>query len=302
MLCDDERTHLRWDAALGGRRAAELPAAELRALVDDGMPLKHRLQLWSHWFALKEDVGVVEETQRGVHPEVASQIELDVLRTGTQWLGIAECFKLRRILRAFATLNPTIGYCQGLNNITAVLIVLGFDEAVALRGLCSIVQTSCPGYHEPGLKGYMRDIPVLGALVRSLLPDISRRLDASNVPLDVLASTHFLTLTACAWPLIATVELWDLILLEGQPAVFASFLALLQLYLPSSNQLSIAGGPEGMEDAMDPVSFRLAVQQGIAKDHASYLRQVRALISLIPQESIEHLRRSTTVGVDRSSD
>ena len=46
-----------------------------------------------------------------------------------------------------------------------------------------------------------------------------------------IALDHFITLTAKNWPMAPLLRLWDLILTEGIPAVFASFLALLELYV-----------------------------------------------------------------------
>jgi hypothetical protein len=295
IFWEDEDHHLRWNQALRGREAHELCTDELKPLVEGGMPLKHRLQLWPHWFQPRPVSGE-QQTQVNVPSDIERQIDLDVPRTGPRWLGSSDHAKLSRVLRAFAVSHPDVGYCQGLNNIAAVFLVLGLDESLALKGLSCMVETHCPGYFEPGLKGYMRDVPVIGALVRDLLPDVHSRLLALMVPLDVLASTHFLSLTACDWPLVATVELWDLIFLEGQPAVFASFLALLQLYLPvSEEQASLGEVLPGMADeAPDPVSgFRQAIRRGVAENHRQVIRRVRELLPRISQAEIDRLRVSS---------
>merc|ERR1712185_22979 len=92
----------------------------------------------------------------------------------------------------------------------------------------------CHDYHKPGLPGYIRDTAVLGALVHLHLPEVHLKMEAADVPVLALALDHFITLTAKNWPIGAAVRLWDLIFLEGTPAVFGSFLALLELYaLPS---------------------------------------------------------------------
>jgi len=155
---------------------------------------------------------------------------------------------------------------------------------------------SCPGYHAPGLRGYLRDVAVLDALVRQILPaGIHLRLESLEIPLDVLASDHFLSLTSRSWPLSATVQLWDVIFTEGQPALFASFLALLQIYLPEVNngeEPEVCGSiPGAVVDCVEPIDiFRQAIRKGVAEDFAYVLQRVRELTKRMPQALIDKLR------------
>ncbi|CAK0841534.1 unnamed protein product [Prorocentrum cordatum] len=45
-VAEDAAMHERWQSMLKGRKPSECSDAELRRLVDDGAPLKHRLDLW----------------------------------------------------------------------------------------------------------------------------------------------------------------------------------------------------------------------------------------------------------------
>jgi hypothetical protein len=104
-----------------------------------------------------------------------------------------------------------------------------------------------------------------------------------GVPLEVLASNHFLTLASQSWPLQATVQLWDLLLLEGSPALFASFLALLDLFLPSEEEADAA--------SKHPVElFRAAMLTGLREDLPAVLQRMRELIPEIPEGLLESLR------------
>lgn len=281
-MWEDEDLYQRWESVLKGRPTTELPSEELRCLVEFGMPLKYRHQLWQHWCATAE-VGDIDSLQPHASAAAAHQIDLDVPRTWPQWLGVSDRASLRRVLRAYAAHNPTVGYCQGMSNMAAVFVVLGFDEAAALRGLSSICDSCCPDYFCPSLEGYLRDVAVLGVLVRELLsPDIAQRLDTLNIPLNMLAADHFLTLASHTWPLGSVVRLWDLFLLEGSPAVFASFLSLLQLYLPEKR------GDSEASELVD--AFLKATTRGVAHDLDTILGMTRELIPSIPRSRIEILR------------
>jgi len=214
----------------------------------------------------------------------AHQIDLDVPRTRAQWMNASQRASLRRILRAYAVHDPVVGYCQGMSDIAAVFVILGFDESASLHGLWAMINSCCPDYFCPALKGYVRDVSVLQELVGDVLsPEVGRMLTGLDVPLHALAADHFLALASHTWPLHAVVRLWDLFLSEGSPAVFASFIALLQLYLPKSVK-SCTDGPDQFE------VFTKAVWKGVSEELDTILEQTRTLIRCIPGSRLHSLR------------
>lgn len=309
FLKDDTEAHLTRGRALSIENAASLPHVEPTPLVNRGMSSEDRISVWPGLFS--EPEVDLDSLCMHVPDETAQQIDADVPRTQPRLLGDAGQVMLRRVLRANASLEPTVGYCQGLNFVAATFVLLGFEDVVALQGLRSLTATCCPGYHGAGLDGYLRDARVLEALARRVLPAVvCRRLDALGVPLDLLASDHFLTLAAGgpgAWPLPALARLWDLMLLEGQPALFASFLALLSLYLPEEGLADSCGPSPGaasvpglVEEPLDPVqAFRRAASQGAAEDTDTVLDEVRRLLPLVPQQLLDQLRKADEVGVQQ---
>lgn len=112
----------RW-AALG-----ELaPSVELKQLLRMGVSREHRPRVWrwlvhrrvQHLQAPGRYQELLSQSQTCRHP-AARQIELDLYRTfpnNKHFTCPTSIFpdKLRRVLLAFSWLNPSIGYCQGLN-------------------------------------------------------------------------------------------------------------------------------------------------------------------------------------------
>eukprot|EP00971_Amphidinium_carterae_P289850 5755467-Amphidinium_carterae.2 len=82
-----------------------------------GVPLKHRLVLWSGWTAGSGAAGL--DAHEELSDGVSGKIELDVPRTCPDLFTDAQRDSLRRILRAHAASNPHAGYCQGINFIAA---------------------------------------------------------------------------------------------------------------------------------------------------------------------------------------
>lgn len=298
VLEDVDINRRQWDRALSCRSAFELSDRELRQLVNAGVPEQYRLTFWAKSAATTpphiSSLNAVDILQARAPKRIASQIDLDLPRTQTHFLTAAHREVLGRLLRAYAVHNPSVGYCQGMNNLAAVFIRLGFDEACAFQCLCSLIDDCCPDYHKPDLCGLRRDALVLEDMVKHVLPAGSvDRLAALGVSLDVLMSEHFLCLASSAWPLEATVRLWDLIFLDKQAAVFASFLAILQLFLPSKSELETAsGGLPGMpEETEEPLEiFRRNVQRGVVENLGMVLRTTQEIIQKLPQSLIEHFR------------
>lgn len=270
-----------WKHALDNRSLSDLSVEDLQDLIIVGMPLKYRHKLWSEWLLepAKFDMVPFEEPAPA---QAQHQIELDVCRTHSEFLGTREQRTLQKVLQTYAAHNPAVGYCQGMSSITAIFILLGFEEDTVLRGFSSILAKYCPEYHRQDLAGYFRDIAVLKVLIRRILSsEVQRRLDALEMPLAALATAHFLSLASHGWPPKATVQLWDLLLLKGPPVLFASFLALLEHYLP----------PVGSGDPLEKVgAFQSGVRSEIDKDLESILKRTVSLLPLIPESLINRLR------------
>lgn len=226
-LGEEPEMHIRWAEALAEKGLEELTPEELRPLVDFGMPLKYRHMVWPSVLC---DAGSVGELLQQTPKDTAKQIELDIPRTQPKWLSDSDRSILRRVLQAYAGRNPKLGYCQGMNFIAMVFILLGFDEDTTYRGLCFIVEEVCPGYHAQGLEGFLRDAEVLGILVHMLLPVVHRQLEAHDIQVRNLAVDHFISLAARVWPLGAVVRIWDMMMIDGTPVVLTSFIAVLELY------------------------------------------------------------------------
>lgn len=144
----------------------------------------------------------------------------------------------------------------------------------------------------------MRDVAVLSVMVQHFMPGVHGLLKAHDLPLSVLAMDHFLTLSASRWPLEATARLYDVVLMEGTAAIFASFMVLLELYLPKAVESAHSEANNDPEtQGMDDVSpgeilafFTSHVVAGVADDLDTVLQNSFSFIALAPIDLIEQLR------------
>ncbi|XP_059513445.1 TBC1 domain family member 2A isoform X4 [Myotis daubentonii] len=213
----------RW-AALG-----ELaPSVELKQLLRMGVSREHRPRVWrwlihrrvQHLQAPGRYQELLSRSQTCKHP-AARQIELDLNRTFTNnkhFTCPTSSFpdKLRRVLLAFSWQNPSIGYCQGLNRLAAIaLLVLGEEES-AFWCLVAIVETIMPAdYYSKTLTASQVDQRVLQDLLSEKLPRLMAHLGQLRVDLSFITFNWFLVVFADSLISNILFQVWDAFLYEG---------------------------------------------------------------------------------------
>lgn len=86
---------------------------------------------------------------------------------------------LRRVLLGFARWNKSVGYCQGLNVLAAlVLQVMDRAESSAVKVMIYLIEGVLPeGYFADNLRGLSVDMAVFRDLLRSRMPKLSKHLE-----------------------------------------------------------------------------------------------------------------------------
>ncbi|TYZ57438.1 hypothetical protein PybrP1_003678 [[Pythium] brassicae (nom. inval.)] len=105
---------------------------------------------------------------------------------------------LENVVRAFSSVNTEIGYCQGMDHVTAVLLsVVDWHEARAFWLLTSLVASprySLDALYSPGLPDLSLRCYQLEQLLHLYLPELARYLSAIDFPISMFATSWFLTL------------------------------------------------------------------------------------------------------------
>ncbi|CAB0041761.1 unnamed protein product, partial [Trichogramma brassicae] len=233
-----------------------LDAMKMVAKLQGGIPAEFRRKLWC----------ILAERhleQRGVNwnqaekicfnewsnpddEELGVQIVKDLHRTGCSLFCGAEGRDnqavLRRVLLGFARWNKSVGYCQGLNVLAALILqVVDRDEAEAVKVMIHLIEGVLPeGYFADSLRGLSIDMAVFRDLLRMRLPRLSKHLESlQSDPKDPKAGKHFeppltnvftmqwfLTLFCHCLPQDAVLRVWDLIFLEGDDVLLRTALAI----------------------------------------------------------------------------
>ncbi|KAI1428880.1 TBC domain protein [Xylaria sp. FL1777] len=214
---------------------------EFRSLVLGGIPVANRPKVWAECSgALSRRIpgyyeGLVSRPSTKDDPTVISQIDMDVPRTLTDNIffrrgpGVA---KLSEVLRAYARRNPEVGYCQGMNLITANLLLIMPSTEETFWVLVSIIELILPrSYYDHSLIASRADQNVLRQYVTAVLPKLSQHLDNLSIELEALTFQWFLSVFTDCLSAEALFRVWDVVLCisDGSTFLFQVALALLKL-------------------------------------------------------------------------
>jgi hypothetical protein len=157
---------------------------------------------------------------------------------------------LRRVLQAFALNNPSIGYCQSLNFLAGMLLLmLNEDEEKAFILLEVLTTVHFPGIHAKILEANV-DIGVLMSFIQESMPAVWTKINdieesgpknrsrtsslvSTKLPTVTLALTPwFMSLFLNTLPIESALRVWDILFYEGSKSIFRVALALFKLGEP----------------------------------------------------------------------
>lgn len=218
-----------------------------KTLVLGGIPVSYRAKVWSECSgatALRVPgyyEGLVSQSGEDDDPAVVSQIKMDINRTLTDNIFFRKgpgVQKLSEVLVAYSRRNKDVGYCQGMNLITADILLITPSAEEAFWILASIIEKILPhGYYDHSLISSRADQQVLRQYVRTVLPKLSAHLDSLSVELEALTFQWFLSVFTDCLCAEALFRVWDVVLCTNDGSTFLFQVALALLKLNESNLL-----------------------------------------------------------------
>ena len=214
---------------------------EFNRLVLGGIPVLIRSKIWAECSgALNLRVpgyydDLVNRAELDDNPEVAQQIRADINRTLTDNIFFRKgpgVQKLNEVLLAYSRRNPEVGYCQGMNLITANLLLIMPSAEEAFWILVCIIEKILPsGYYDHSLLASRADQQVLRGYVAEVLPRLSAHFDELGIALETMTFQWFLSVFTDCLSAEALFRVWDVVLCfgDGSTFLFQVALALLKL-------------------------------------------------------------------------
>lgn len=220
-----------------------VPSDELKNLIRYGIPVEYRCEVWK-WILSRRLRNVRQQThytellkkcKTNQHP-ASKQIELDLHRTLTSNKYFASptsefVQKLRRVLLAFSWKNPTIGYCQGLNRLAAIALLVLEEEETAFWCLYTIVEILMPpDYYSKTLTASQVDQRVFKDLLLEKMPKLMAHVEQHNVDISMVTFNWFLAVFVESLITDILLRVWDAFLYEGTKVIFRYALAIFKYH------------------------------------------------------------------------
>ncbi len=302
----------------------------LSCLVDKGMFGEGGAGDWSR--SMSEYVCLVGKMEGAAFADDLQQIEKDLHRTfpnhaltNSVW-GKAS---LRRVLGAYAVRNPLVGYCQGLNFLAAMFLLVFIDtrvgeeaeiwetgeagveedqgenelsawngsllgkgraaEAAAFWCFTALVEQILTGYFDPMMINQQVDGLVFEQLVREVLPEIAVHFDDVGVHVPTAVAGWFLVAFVNTLATESAMRVWDVLFFEKSPAVM--FRAGLGLLFLYEEAI--------LECPNDSDSYMLLQALGPITFNASWLVEAMEDFSHIKGSVVQVLRDKYAPGVTK---
>ncbi|KAH9578233.1 Rab-GTPase-TBC domain [Trypanosoma melophagium] len=217
--------------------------AKKKAFCREGIPQSLRHTVWplllnSYGWALEKRRNYdLLKSQSLVDAEVFAVIERDLGRTFPthKWFeeenGIGRT-KLRGILRAYANLDPTVGYVQGMGFLAATLLLQIEDEESTFWAFVSLMQEpryAMAGIYAPGFPYLHVRFHQLKKLMKRKCPSTLRRIESCGIDPAVYATHSFLTLFSYDLNFELLSRIWDIFLCEGWKIIYRVVIAVFLL-------------------------------------------------------------------------
>uniref|UniRef100_A0A3Q2QIS5 USP6 N-terminal-like protein n=1 Tax=Fundulus heteroclitus TaxID=8078 RepID=A0A3Q2QIS5_FUNHE len=217
-----------------------------------GVPLQLRGEVW----CLLLDIPKIKEEKKdfyeklkarakSVSPDVR-QIDLDVNRTYRDHIMFMHRYDVKQqalfhVLTAYSMYNTEVGYCQGMSQITALLLIYMNEEDAfwALVKLLSGQKHAMHGFFVPGFPKLMRFQEHHDRILKKTMPKLKQHLDNQEVFTSLYTMKWFFQCFLDRTPFTLTLRIWDIYILEGERVLPAMSYTILKLHKKHLMKLSM---------------------------------------------------------------
>ncbi|XP_017563098.1 USP6 N-terminal-like protein isoform X3 [Pygocentrus nattereri] len=217
-----------------------------------GIPLQLRGQVWCLLLDIpkireeKEDFyGKLKIRAKVLSPDIR-QIDLDVNRTYRDHIMFMRRYDVKQqdlfhVLTAYSLYNREVGYCQGMSQITALLLIYMNEEDAfwALVKLLSGQKHAMHGFFVPGFPKLMRFQEHHDRILKKMMPKLKQHLDSQEVFTSLYTMKWFFQCFLDRTPFTLTLRIWDIYILEGERVLPAMSYTILKLHKKTLMKLSM---------------------------------------------------------------
>ncbi|GAM18710.1 hypothetical protein SAMD00019534_018850 [Acytostelium subglobosum LB1] len=208
-------------------------------LLNRGVPAVYRKRVWLSFLKLssleefkKEYFKLLKEKEEEPKAyDYRTEIKLDIERTfPTHLLSEDMDFKekIQNILYVYS-INTTKGYCQSLNYIAYMLLLIVNNEEESYWCLNHIADNILPDYYTPTMLGAQIDQQVFYDLLCEMFPELMNHFKSISVVIQILTIEWFLCLFSTILPAQYALIIWDNLFVRGSRVLLEIGLAFIEM-------------------------------------------------------------------------
>ncbi|XP_075713547.1 USP6 N-terminal-like protein isoform X1 [Rhinoderma darwinii] len=238
-----------------------------------GIPLQLRGQVWSLILEVpklkdeKKDLyTVLKRKARNLSPDIR-QIDLDVNRTFRDHIMFRDRYGVKQqalfhVLAAYSLYNTEVGYCQGMSQITALLLMYMNEEDAfwALVKLFSGSKHTLHGFFVPGFPKLLRFQEHHDKIMKKYMPKLKQHFETQELYASLYTMKWFFQCFLDRTPFTLNLRIWDIYILEGDRILTAMSYTVLKLHKKYLMKLT-------MEDLIEFLQESLAKNFGYEDDY-----------------------------------
>ncbi|XP_029471094.1 USP6 N-terminal-like protein isoform X2 [Rhinatrema bivittatum] len=216
---------------------------KLHRRIYKGIPLQLRGEVWSLILEVpkmkeerKDFYNKLKHRARGLSPDIR-QIDLDVNRTFRDHIMFRDRYGVKQqslfhVLAAYSLYNTEVGYCQGMSQITALLLMYMNEEDAfwALVKLLSGPKHAMHGFFVPGFPKLMRFQEHHDKIFKKFMPKLKQHLDSQELHTSLYTMKWFFQCFLDRTPFPLNLRIWDIYVLEGDRILTAMSYTILKLH------------------------------------------------------------------------
>ncbi|XP_056014079.1 USP6 N-terminal-like protein isoform X4 [Ostrea edulis] len=219
------------------------PGEKIVRRIYKGIPASLRGLVWARILSIHK----TREEQNGVYMAMRNrarkksphirQIDIDVNRTYRNHIMFRERYGVKQkalfhVLAAYSTYNTEVGYCQGMSEIAALLLMY-LNEEEAFWGLSQLFCSKQHGMHGlfiPGFPKLLRYQEHHDVVLKKFLPKVRKYFERNDIYPSLYTIKWFLQCFLGRIPFTLTLRLWDIFILEGEKILTAMAYNIIKLH------------------------------------------------------------------------
>nr|XP_026689407.1 growth hormone-regulated TBC protein 1-A-like [Ciona intestinalis] len=232
---------MRWDKMMkNGTKMKITDGGAVKRFCRKGIPSSYRPMVWMNLSGAQEKMGnsldlyeKLLETGCSNDLELIELIKTDLDRTFpdnvyfNSKMGDDKRQSLYNILLAYGRRSPEVGYCQGINYVAALILLVVKDEEKSFWLLSTLLDDILPHYYTKSMVSLRAEFKVLEDLVRQKYPECQQVMDEAKVPWMLVASKWFICLFIDVIPIETVLRIWDCLFVEGSKILMRAALCII---------------------------------------------------------------------------